>query len=413
MMDVVRVLLAAIPAGEGAHAANVSAHIAVLEAAAASGCDLAVFPEFSLTGPVEPTRRPSAAVPLDGPEVRDMLMATAHAGVGAIFGIAERASDRFFITQLYAHGGALHGRYRKRHLGEGEEGFTPGERGGVFRLGAASFGIAICGEGGVDLPWEEAHQARAPVVFLCSAAGLHRRKTDEASWRAGVSRWEASGLGDAIRHASTYGLWVATTRGAGWNADEDFPGLAALVDPQGKVVSRLPDWQPGRLVVDIPVSVTVTPVREAVRTLIIDDEGRALLVRFQDVSTGCSWWCPPGGGLEAGEDHLDAAKRELTEETGRDDIHLGPFIGGLTHTFCFNSVWMTQRERWLLCRTATFTVPPDLLAQLRSEHIREMRWWGADELEASGVVTAPRKLSLLIAEMASGAETDPKRDLGL
>jgi len=415
MMDVVRVLLTAIPAGIGAHAANLSAHITVLEAAAASGCDVAVFPEFSLTGSVDPVRLPFAAVTLGGPEVADMLAATARVGVGAIFGIAERASEGFFITQLYAHGGALHGVYRKRHLGEGEEGFTPGEAGeagGVFRLGAATFAIAICAEAGVDRPWEEAHRAGAPLVFLCSASGLQGRRTDEASWREGLSWWESSGLGDAIRHARRFGLWVAMTGQAGSNAEEDFPGLAALIDPHGEVVSRLPDWKEGTLVVDIPLSVTVEPVREAVRALIIDDDGRALLVRFQDAATGCSWWCPPGGGLEAGEDHLDAARRELAEETGRDDIPLGPFIGGRTHTFCFNNVWMTQRERWLVCRTPTFTVAPELLAFLRSEHIWEMRWWGRDELDASGVVTAPRNLSLLIAEMASRGDTDPARDLG-
>ena len=41
---------------------------------------------------------------------------------------------------------------------------------------------------------------------------------------------------------------------AGSTVDEDFPGLAALVGPDGAVASRLPDWRPGTLTVQIPLS---------------------------------------------------------------------------------------------------------------------------------------------------------------
>jgi hypothetical protein len=33
--------------------------------------------------------------------------------------------------------------------------------------------------------------------------------------------------------------------------DEDFPGLAALVRPDGTVAARLPDWRSGTLTVQI------------------------------------------------------------------------------------------------------------------------------------------------------------------
>ena len=49
------------------------------------------------------------------------------------------------------------------------------------------------------------------------------------------------------------------------------------------------------------------------RVLAFDREGRVLLVR-QSYGTGA--WMPPGGGLQAGEDPLNAAQRELLEETG-------------------------------------------------------------------------------------------------
>ncbi len=49
------------------------------------------------------------------------------------------------------------------------------------------------------------------------------------------------------------------------------------------------------------------------RIIALDGEGQVLLIRH---SYGSDNWMPPGGGLARGEDPLDAACRELREETG-------------------------------------------------------------------------------------------------
>lgn len=254
-----RVLLAALRAGKGDVAGNLSRHVELLELARSQGCDLAVFPEFSLTGSVDPTRHPEHTVAVDAGPVRELVAAGHRIGVGAVFGIAERADDGFFISQVYTHGGRHIGTYRKRHLGEDESAYRTGAEDGVFRLGSARFGIAICAESRVDLPWASAAEAGASVVFFCAAPGLSGRRTDEEGWRHGLAWWESSGLGDAIGHARRHGLWVAMATQAGSTHDEDFPGLAALVTPEGEVAQRLPDWRPGTLVVDVPVDVVVRP----------------------------------------------------------------------------------------------------------------------------------------------------------
>jgi predicted amidohydrolase len=234
--DVMRVLLAAVNAPKGDLAGNLASHEAVLELARVQGCQLAVFPEFSLTGSVDPRRHPERALTVDAGPVRALLEATGRTGVAALFGIAERAGDSFHITQLYGHDGRLGGAYRKRHLGEDEEGYRPGQGGaGVFQLGAARFGVALCAEGGVDFPWDDAVAGGASVVCFCSAPGLYGRRTDERGWRDGHAWWLSSGLGDAVRHARRLGVPVAMTTQAGSTEDEDFPGLAALVSPDGQV----------------------------------------------------------------------------------------------------------------------------------------------------------------------------------
>jgi predicted amidohydrolase len=225
----------------------------VLDGAASAGCELALFPEMSLTGSVEPATRPERLVPLGHPAVAALADASGSRGVGVCFGIAERSvGGEPYITQVFAAGGGVRGVQRKRHLGDGEEAFTTASESGVFEHGGVRFGVAICAEAGFDAPFDAAAAAGARVVLFPAAPGLYGRRTDEASWRAGHSWWEGCALGDARRHARRLGLWIALAGQAGSTEDEDFPGLAALVTPDGTVADRLPDWREGVLTVDLP-----------------------------------------------------------------------------------------------------------------------------------------------------------------
>ena len=57
-----------------------------------------------------------------------------------------------------------------------------------------------------------------------------------------------------VTAATAARVWVAMVTQAGATVDEDFPGIAALIDPSGEIVARLPDWRPGTLVVDLPLA---------------------------------------------------------------------------------------------------------------------------------------------------------------
>lgn len=60
----------------------------------------------------------------------------------------------------------------------------------------------------------------------------------------------------------------------------------------------------------------------SVAAVVVDDSGRALLVRRRDNGH----WEPPGGILELGEDILQGLRREVAEETGLD-IEVGALTG--------------------------------------------------------------------------------------
>ncbi|MFC5825732.1 NUDIX domain-containing protein [Nonomuraea insulae] len=56
--------------------------------------------------------------------------------------------------------------------------------------------------------------------------------------------------------------------------------------------------------------------RPAARVVCLDRDGRVLLMHWYDSVDQVEIWEPPGGGLDPGETALEAARRELTEETG-------------------------------------------------------------------------------------------------
>ncbi|ACZ90032.1 NUDIX hydrolase [Streptosporangium roseum] len=56
--------------------------------------------------------------------------------------------------------------------------------------------------------------------------------------------------------------------------------------------------------------------RAAARVVCVAGDGRVLLMHWRDTVSGVSLWEPPGGGIDPGETPFEAARRELTEETG-------------------------------------------------------------------------------------------------
>ena len=102
--------------------------------------------------------------------------------------------------------------------------------------------------------------------------------------------------------------------------------------------------------------------RQAARLLVVTPEEQVLLLRLEP-SFRDPFWVTPGGGLDDGESFVDAARRELDEEVGRDDLPIGPCIWRRTVTFTWERWRVQQEERTFLVETpAAFeavTVLPD------------------------------------------------------
>ncbi len=140
---------------------------------------------------------------------------------------------------------------------------------------------------------------------------------------------------------------------------------------------------------------TVAPaVRHASRVLLVDALDRVLLFECMAGDGGETFWITPGGGLEPGETHEDAARRELREEVGLSDVELGPWVWDRVHTFHWLGRDVTQHERFYLCRVERFDVRTHEQTAEEQAFLIGHRAWSVDEIaSASGTRFSPRELA--------------------
>jgi 8-oxo-dGTP pyrophosphatase MutT (NUDIX family) len=135
-------------------------------------------------------------------------------------------------------------------------------------------------------------------------------------------------------------------------------------------------------------------VRRAVRVLLLDPDGRALLFQDSDPNIGARWWILPGGGIDSGEEELDAVVREIAEETGLV-LERAAVQGPLARrrvVHGFSDVIIEQTESFYAARTRAFEVSVAGHTELEQQTLQQHRWWSRAELESAAEQIWPARL---------------------
>jgi ADP-ribose pyrophosphatase YjhB (NUDIX family) len=132
--------------------------------------------------------------------------------------------------------------------------------------------------------------------------------------------------------------------------------------------------------------------RPTARVVLINSENKILLIKVNSAHEGICW-ITPGGGIEHNETPLEAAKRELFEESGITKVEfVTPHSWYWEVIRIFYGVSTLFKEHIFLAYTKESVVTLDNLEEDERDYTLCLQWWDVNALKENGEALYPRSL---------------------
>ncbi len=234
-----RVALAQMAPALGDRQRNLEAYRGWIGKAKATGAQLLVFPELSLTGYFLKDLVPEVAITRDGPEMQELarLSADLDLVVGAVL---EEPDHRYFNASVYLSRGELRHIHRKVYLPtygmfDEQRYLASGDRFRSFPTGYGRAGILIC----EDI-WH------LSTAYILSLQGVDLMICPSASPGRGVSTDERLGTAESYAllcrtYAQFFTTFFLYCNRVGYEDGANFWGGSMIIGPNGDLIQQEED----------------------------------------------------------------------------------------------------------------------------------------------------------------------------
>lgn len=152
-------------------------------------------------------------------------------------------------------------------------------------------------------------------------------------------------------------------------------------------------------------------IRHTVRALLFNPAGELLLFKYRNDPNihnvgkppmDGDYWGTVGGGMEEGEDEMQAIRREIAEETGHADITVGPMIWHRKVDLMFYGSVLHVDEKYFVAHTRQTEISTAGHTQIERKFVAETRWWTPEAVAETAEKIFPALLPRHICAIAAG-----------